>query len=104
MWPWLYLLGGPLIWAAHFAGAYAIASLADVTSRADAPWALATVGCLTLVCAGLDVALFAWTLRRPAPVPTDAALAGFWRSTAGLGALVSLIAVLWQGLPILLGH
>lgn len=104
MWPWLYLLAGPLIWAAHFAGAYAIASLAEVTSRADAPWALAAVGGLTLVCAGLDVALFVWTLRRPAPVPSDAALAGFWRSTAGLGALMSLIAVLWQGLPVLLGH
>lgn len=104
MWPWLYLFGGPLIWAAHFAGAYAIASLADVTSRSDAPWALAAVSGLTLVCAGLDVVLFLWTVRRPAPVPSDAAFAGFWRSTAGLGAIVSLIAVLWQGLPVLLGH
>ena len=102
---WLFLLGGLLIWAAHFTGVYAIASLADVMSRADAPWALAAVAALTVVCVAGDAALLVGALRRPdRDAESDPGLARFWRSVAGLGALVSLIAVLWQGLPALIGH
>src|SRR5690606_37788564 len=34
---WAWMLGGLIVWTVHFMGVYAIASLADVVSRADDP-------------------------------------------------------------------
>ena len=32
---WVWMLGGLIVWTIHFMGVYALASLADVVSRAD---------------------------------------------------------------------
>ena len=98
---WLFLLGGLLVWAAHFIGVYAIVSVADVVARANAPAALTVAGLFTLVCALADGWLLrlAWRRARSAGDSTDR----FVATLAGLGAGVSLIAVLWQGFPVLIG-
>ena len=104
---WLFLLGGLLIWAAHFNGVYLIASIADVVASADAPASRLAVAAFTAVCAGGDAMLVFLASRRRAPGVTDESdseLAGFWRVVGGAGALLSLVAVLWQGLPAVIGH
>lgn len=102
---WLYLLGGPLVWLAHFSGVYLAASIADVAGRADQPAALWTVGALTLVGLLANAALVAWAYRGARFLDgMDDDLAGFWRAAGAGGALLSAISVLWQGLPALLGH
>lgn len=102
---WLFLLGGLLIWAAHFAGVYAIASVADVVASADVPAARLMAGGLTAACAAADAALL-WLCAALARTPRarQDALTGFMVSVAGLGALLSLAAVVWQGLPALIGY
>ncbi|MDD3837077.1 MAG: hypothetical protein WCY15_12345 [Phenylobacterium sp.] len=97
---WLFLLGGMIVWLVHFLGAYGVASAADViTGQADAAGAVWGVGLLTLACAGADVALLALALprARSAADGLDRFLAG----GAALGAGLSLLAVVWQGLPVL---
>lgn len=104
---WLLLLGGPLIWAIHFAGVYGIASVADVITRADDPRSRAGVLAFTLACAAAD-ALLIWLIwRRKGPLMRaegDPGLSRFWRSAAAGGAVLSLVFVLWQGLPAIIGH
>lgn len=99
---WLLALGGLLVWALHFGGVYAIASVADVVAEADAAPARALSGLFTLACAAADGVLL-WLIVRRARGAADP-LAGFLSSVGALGALFSLVAVLWQGLPALLGH
>jgi hypothetical protein len=104
---WLFLLGGLLIWAAHLAGVYGIASVADLVSEADAPWSRAAIGLLTLVLAAADGAILFWAWRGRGPGVAgegDAELARFWRAVAGAGAVVSLLGVFWQGLPAIVGR
>jgi hypothetical protein len=103
---WLFLVGGLLIWAAHLLGVYAIASVAEVVSGADAPWSRTAVVLLTVALAAADglILLAAWRGRGPGVArETDQELKGFWRGVAGLGALISLLGILWQGAPALLG-
>ncbi|RAK52187.1 hypothetical protein [Phenylobacterium deserti] len=99
---WAFMLGGLIVWAIHFMGVYGIASIAEVAGRADAAGSLYTVTALTVLCAGLDVALLLKAWRRGRRVTGD--LAPFQASIAGLGAGFSLLAVIWQGLPALIGH
>ena len=99
---WLFMLAGLIVWAVHFMGVYAIASVADVVAEADATPALWAVGGLTLACAAADGLILAAAARRPAKCEDD--LTPFVRSIAGLGGGLSLAAVLWQGLPALIGH
>ncbi|WP_374471659.1 hypothetical protein [Phenylobacterium sp.] len=98
---WLFLFAPLLIWAVHFMGVYGIASVAAVVSRPDAPASRLAVGALTLLCAGACALFLALVLRRRPP--QDEA-DRFINSIAGLGAGVSLVAILWQGLPALVGH
>lgn len=104
--PWLILLGGLLIWFVHFMGVYGIASLADVLSDADAPASRMAVGGFTLVCAAGEAWLVWLAFRRGATGLRDApdGLTRFWASVAGGGAALSFVAVLWQGLPAIIGH
>ncbi len=95
------MLGGLLVWAVHFTGAYAMASVADVAGRADAPAARLAVGGFTAACLLADAILLvvAWrSFRREDDI-------GQWMASIGaLGALFSFVAVAWQGLPALVGH
>ena len=99
---WGFMLGGLIIWAVHLLGVYGVASLADVVARADAPASRLGVGALTLACGAGDIVLLVTAWRRARVAAGD--LAPFAASLAGLGAGLSLIAVIWQGLPAILGH
>lgn len=99
---WLLLLGGMIVWAIHFLGIYGIASVGDVVAEANAPAALWSIGALTLLCAGADVVIGATALRRP--LTPDDGLDRFVRTAGALGAGLSLVAVIWQGLPILVAR
>jgi len=98
---WIWMTGGLLVWAAHFTGVYAIASLADVVARADDfGWRMLAVA-FTGVCALACVGLFVWALavRRRTSGPES-----FKHDMALLSALVGGIAIVWQGAPALIGH
>lgn len=96
---WAWMLGGLIVWAMHFLGVYLISSLADVVTTADDPrWRMAGLA-FSGVC-GLITAALLWAaarrLRRRTPLFPD--------QMAALGAGVSLIAIVWQALPTLIGH
>lgn len=98
---WTFLVGGLLIWAAHFLGVYLIASVADVAEGSDAPaWRMAGLG-FSLLCllAVVMFGVFAWRRR------DDARMAhwDFARSVALTGSGVALIGVIYQTLPLLVG-
>lgn len=98
---WLSLLGGLLLWAAHFLAAYAIASLADISPyehQAPLTWLLAG---LTLACvlAAIALAVRAWCAsRRPG-------LGGvFVPRLSVLASTLAAIAIVWQSAPFLWRH
>ena len=98
---WLFLLAGLIVWLVHFLGVYGIASVADVVRDAEAPAALWAVVGFTLACAAADLAILAVAvprLRRAAD-SVDRFVTGGAAFNAGL----SLVAVLWQGLPVIVG-
>jgi hypothetical protein len=93
---WTFLLAGLLVWTVHFFGIYTIASiwLTSTTSRA-----LTLV--LTLLCLGAN----GWLLRRALPAlrASRSDEVDHWVAlVATLGIALSLLAVLWQGLPAIL--
>lgn len=96
---WLPLLGGLIVWAAHFLGVYAIASVADVLGQADARAAIWSVAGFTLLCAAADVAIGLFALRGDRG--SDDGMERLIHRGGAWGAGLSLVAVLWQGLPIL---
>ena len=98
---WLYMLGGLIVWAGHFVGVYAIASIGDVVSAADAPtWRLIGLA-FSAVCAMLALALLIHALRRADHGNDTIDLAN---TLARLGALLALISVIWQTLPTVVGY
>lgn len=100
---WLLLLGGMLVWAAHFGGAYAISSVFDVVAEEDAVLARLLVGGLTLLALAANALLLRAAVRAHRRAAGDEA--GRWiYSVGGLNAALSIVAVLWQGLPGLVGH
>ena len=100
---WLFLLGGLLVWLAHFSAIYAIASIADVAGDPDHPAALASVAAATLAALGLNGAILLWASRRPRFLQRDDPdLARLCLGVGALGALTSALFVTWQGLPALL--
>lgn len=93
---WAFLLGGLLVWAAHFFALYAIASIVETTTLARLLTGLATL-------AGL--AADSWLLRSALAKPRDGAAdpTEQWVNIiAAFAAGLSAVAVLWQGLPALL--
>lgn len=99
---WLLLLGGMIVWAIHFLGLYGIASVAAVVKDAEAPAALWIMGAFTLLCVGADVVVGAIAIRRN--TGSDDGL-DRWVRFGGAGAAgLSLVAVIWQGLPILVAR
>lgn len=93
---WAHLLGGLIVWTVHFFSLYAIAStfLTTVLARLLA-------GGVTLACLAADALLLASAFRPPGNARLDS-FERWMRMLAGLIAAISLIAVLWQGLPVLL--
>ena len=92
---WVLLLGGLLVWAAQFFALYGLASLAPGTQ-------IARTGALivTAACAAADVLLLIYAVRGARSLSE-----GFdrWLMKLGMaGAALSLVAVIWQGLPALL--
>ncbi|MEJ5978925.1 hypothetical protein WG901_19890 [Novosphingobium sp. PS1R-30] len=85
---WFILLGGLIVWTAHFFGLYALAEIAP------APWRVVV---LTLACLVADL----WLLHYVRHLPRDDAFSVWRRSVATGGALLSLLAVTWQALPAL---
>ena len=93
---WAFLLGGMIVWSAHFFLLYIVASIFLDTFLARV---LTIV--ITLACLAADGALLARAARLLRGGRTDE-VAGWMASFAGLLAALSLVAVLWQGLPALL--
>lgn len=88
------MLGGLLVWAAHFFALYVLASVFESSMIARVG-----TGIATLAAVAANVGLLIAARRAEAP---DA----FWRWMISLGMLgvgLSLVAVLWQGLPALIG-
>lgn len=94
---WLLLLGGPLIWAAHFGAIYAISSI-SVQIAGDTVAAARAL----IVASGALAALTAVALMLLAARSSQATMLDrFWRTVSGAGALIAAIAVVWQTLPAL---
>lgn len=91
---WGLMLGGLLVWTLHFVGVYSIASAADVSDPStQALWrwlgAAFTGACLLAVAV---IVARAWPSSRKA---------GLYRQV-GLGAcVISVIAIVWQSVPLL---
>ena len=88
---WLILLGGLLVWTAHFFGIYIAASLFPGTEIAR--W---LTGALTLAALGA-LAVLGW---RTSPIAGDGLSS--WLSTLSLaGIALAAVAVLYQGVTAL---
>lgn len=86
---WAILLGGLLVWAAHFFLLYAIGEFAR-----DGAMARIAIGLLTIACLAAEFVILALCLKRPRD--------GFgqWQRQVGaLGAALGGIAIVWQALP-----
>lgn len=91
---WRLLLGGLTVWAAHFFALYAVASIFESSMTARL-----LVGALTAVALAANAAILVLALRRPA----GGAFSRWVRSLGLIGAGFSIVAVIWQGLPALIG-
>jgi len=99
---WAWMLGGLIVWTIHFMGVYAIASLADVVSRADdAAWRMAGLG-FSAACLLAALALAGLAARRLRQ-RTDPST-GFGDQLALLGGGVAAVAIVWQALPTVIGY
>lgn len=93
--PWALLLGGLVVWAVQFFMLYGLASIAPGTQAAR-------IGALivTAACASADVFLLVFAIRSAARLPEEF---DRWLLKLSIaGTALSLVAVLWQGLPALL--
>lgn len=93
---WLILLGGLLVWAAHFFLLYAIASLLPGDPAARLLALAATVPALAA-----DAGILWLTAARNLKHRRDR-LDRWINDFGAIGALLSLIAVTWQALPAIL--
>ena len=99
---WLWMLGGLIVWTVHFMGIYAIASVADVVSRADdAGWRMIGLA-FSAACLLAALAISAWAGRRLGR-GTDPSTA-FGDQLALLGGGVATVAIVWQALPTVIGY
>ena len=93
---WLLSLGGLLVWAAHFFGLYLIASIWLTTSTARVVALVFTVACLAA-----DGWIF-WRIAQARRAKGLDPLERWLLVLAVLGAALSALSVLWQGLPALI--
>ncbi|WP_295226859.1 hypothetical protein [uncultured Brevundimonas sp.] len=97
---WLLMLGGLLIWAAHFLGLYLLSSAADVAHRDAGAWN-GTGLIFSLVCL-LAITGLCWRsliALRAKPEPTQA----FGLRIAIAAGLLSGIGVIFQTLVLIVG-
>lgn len=94
---WRLLLGGPLIWAAHFTAIYATSSVSHLAVGATNTTARIVTLAATLACLGASFWVLAAALRQRQA--DDLSL--FWRAVAAAGAALAIIAIIWQTLPAL---
>lgn len=92
MWRWAFLLGGLLVWAAHFFALYVIASLFPGAEAAR--WLTVAITLPALAAGGAIL----WLTLRPRSDSFDKWVQGI----GAIGAALSLVAVLWQALPAIL--
>lgn len=91
---WLIILGGMLVWTVHFFALYALASILGSSLAARIG-----TGLVTLACLGAD----AWLLVLAGRWSRAGAETPAWVGAVGRGmAAVSIVAVLYQGLPAIL--
>ncbi|KIC59050.1 hypothetical protein RM53_07700 [Brevundimonas nasdae] len=97
---WLFMLGGLLIWAAHFLGLYLLSSAADVARGDAGAWNAAGYG-FSLVCLLAIAALCrkSLTVLRTQPEPTQA----FGLRVSIAAGLLSGIGVIFQTLVLIVG-
>jgi len=90
---WLILLGGLFVWAAHF---FALYGIGEFAGTGTAP----RFAALLLTAFGLAIDVFlAWSLLRHPPADAF----GCWRTSVALGGVfLSALALIWQGLPVLI--
>ncbi len=94
---WVLLLGGPLIWAGHFLAIYLTASIAEQISGDTG--ALARTLMLAASSAAIVAAL--WIIAVARRLDANAPLDRFWRLVSQAGAILAIVAVIWQSLPAL---
>jgi len=83
------MLGGLMVWAAHFFALYGVASL--LPGRPEARWLVLAATLPAIAAEGLLL----WKAMRGANQPDSLER---WTSQLGAaGAAISLIAVIWQG-------
>ncbi|RSV18267.1 hypothetical protein CA236_09250 [Sphingomonas sp. ABOLG] len=92
---WAWMLGGMIVWAVHFFAVYIVASVFLTTDIARILTVMMTLACL---------AADGWLIARlrQARAGTQDSFSDWMRWIALGGAGLSLVAVLWQGLPALL--
>lgn len=90
---WAYLLGGLIVWAIHFFAVYIVASVFLTTTIARILALVVTLGCL---------AADGWLLLRLRRSSGGDDFHEWMRMIALIGAGLSAVAVLWQGLPALI--
>ena len=104
---WLLALAGPTIGFLHLLALYGWASLGDAPQPAGDLAVRLGMAATTTVSALVNawVISLAWRGRLPVLArEPDAEALRFWRGVIGLGAGLSLITVLYQGLPALMVH
>lgn len=93
---WLRMIGGLLIWAAHFIGLYLISSAADVWSSSEAAVARWLGLAFSLSCLLALIALAIWLGRERRRAGSE-----HWERRVGLtGVLVAGVSLLWQTAPL----
>lgn len=100
---WFVGLAGPLVWAAHLAVVYALVSLREVGGGDGLVYVGTGLATLAALAVDAGLMLAAWRDRLPALAkePDDQSHR-FWRATVGVGALISLLAVIFQAAPAVL--
>jgi hypothetical protein len=102
------MLGGFLIWAAHFAAIYGLTGLACARGFAETRWfaiplVLLVVGLLTVVAVAVTAMLIVRASRdaRLSTVRIDATACFIEWMTASAGGL-AIVAMIWDALPVLM--
>jgi hypothetical protein len=98
---WSFMLSGFLLWALHFAGLYAIASVEAETAHADMEFWRTVALAFSIACLSSSIGVALWTYLHLARARSDGF--AFHRQLAALGGVVAAIAITWQTLPLLLG-
>jgi hypothetical protein len=93
---WSFLLGGLIVWAAHFFTLYIVASL--FPGEDAARWLAITATLVALAAAGGLLVLSLARMRREGTDDLQQWMGGF--AAAGCG--LALVAVVYQGLPAVL--